>query len=347
MADVFINSKREDRKKAEQLTRALEAYGYSVWSDLAIPAGVDFGREIELNIRGAKCLLTLWSKNSVSSMLVRQEAELGRELGILVNVRLDEVELPFGFVYTIFHDLTSWVADLKSSQLHALLDDVARKVGRAPQLQLGKDAATWAIAQTVNSESAFEQFIKEFPSSQFEQEARRRLADLRSSHGKEYGKVFLSYRRDDSQAVARLIFERLGKKIGPSKVFFDVDGIPIGVDFREYMFGQLVKCSTLFAIVGRDWLGRTSEGQTRIMDETDFVRQEMELAFETGLRIIPVLAGSATMPKPSDLPEKLKRFPFIQAAHLDLGRDYDVHIQRLIATITGESITQLVQPSAW
>jgi hypothetical protein len=138
-----------------------------------------------------------------------------------------------------------------------------------------------------------------------------------------------------------LIYERLGKRIGANKVFFDVDGIPVGVDFRDHMFEQLVRCSTLFAIIGRDWIGRISENQTRIMEEVDFVRQEIELAFETGLRIIPVLAGSARMPKPSELPDKLKKFPFIQAAQLDLGRDYEMHMARLIATITGESISSL------
>ena len=47
-------------------------------------------------------------------------------------------------------------------------------------------------------------------------------------------KIFLWYRREDSAGVAGRIYDRLRGYFGPDAVFFNVDSVPLGVDFQEY-----------------------------------------------------------------------------------------------------------------
>ncbi len=44
------------------------------------------------------------------------------------------------------------------------------------------------------------------------------------------GRIFISYRRDDSAGYARLIYDRLNARF-PQRVFMDVTGIEAGADF--------------------------------------------------------------------------------------------------------------------
>ena len=48
-------------------------------------------------------------------------------------------------------------------------------------------------------------------------------------------RIFLSYRRHDSAYVASAINEKLEQRFGTDSVFFDVDSIPLGTDFRKYI----------------------------------------------------------------------------------------------------------------
>lgn len=46
-------------------------------------------------------------------------------------------------------------------------------------------------------------------------------------------KIFISYRRVDSEDVAGRIYDRLVQHFGHDAIFKDVDDIPFGVDFRR------------------------------------------------------------------------------------------------------------------
>jgi hypothetical protein len=64
-------------------------------------------------------------------------------------------------------------------------------------------------------------------------------------------KVFLSYRRDDSAANARLIGDRLQRAFGRRPLFMDVDNVPLGVNFAKVVDAEIGKCEVLLAIIGR------------------------------------------------------------------------------------------------
>src|SRR6187399_2215510 len=52
-------------------------------------------------------------------------------------------------------------------------------------------------------------------------------------------RVFLSYRRADARAIARAIRQELVAKLTADRVFFDIDSIPVGVDFPTHLEAQL------------------------------------------------------------------------------------------------------------
>jgi hypothetical protein len=142
--------------------------------------------------------------------------------------------------------------------------------------------------------------------------------------------IVISYRRDDSEAVTGRIFDRLTQAFGKEAIFRDIDSIPAGTDFREYIGSVLRQSELLVVIVGSRWLGRTRSNRTRIDDPTDLVRVEVETALETNLPVIPVLVGNARMPDAARLPESLQPFASRNALKVDSGQDFDNHINRLI-----------------
>ena len=81
MADIFISYLREDIDAAEQLAGALEAHGWSVFWDRRIPAGKRFDDFLDEQLQAARCVIVLWSRGSILSPWVRDEAAVGRERG--------------------------------------------------------------------------------------------------------------------------------------------------------------------------------------------------------------------------------------------------------------------------
>jgi F-type H+-transporting ATPase subunit delta len=146
--------------------------------------------------------------------------------------------------------------------------------------------------------------------------------------------IIISYRRADSAAIAGRIYDRLVSQYGQNSVFMDIDSIPIGVDFREHISETLRGSDLLLAIIGHRWVGG-GRGHTRISDETDPVRVELEVAFRNGVPIVPVLVDQAKMPKSTELPETLKSLRFLNAADVSSGRDFHGQIDRLLRAIDG------------
>ena len=65
MSDIFLSYARKDLKRARQLAEILEAEGWSVWWDRAIPTGRTFEEVIEAAIDRSKCMIVLWSESSL------------------------------------------------------------------------------------------------------------------------------------------------------------------------------------------------------------------------------------------------------------------------------------------
>jgi len=148
-------------------------------------------------------------------------------------------------------------------------------------------------------------------------------------------KLSISYRRADSEAITGRIFDRLSAHYGKDAVFRDIDNIPAGEDFRERIKEALQNSDILLAIVGPKWTGPARSGTSRINEETDQVRIELETALQKGIPVIPVLVGGSKPPKPQQLPPDLKDFAFLNAVRVDSGQDFDMHVDRLIRDVDG------------
>lgn len=145
--------------------------------------------------------------------------------------------------------------------------------------------------------------------------------------------IFISYRREDTPAHARGIYQRLAARYGKRRVFRDLDAIPLAKDFRSRIDEAMGSCSALVAVIGRDWLKVTdSAGRRRIEDPGDWVRAEIATAIQMKKVVIPVLVEDAAMPSAESLPEPLKPLAYIQGLRTT-EQDWDYHLTLLIRTI--------------
>lgn len=110
----------------------------------------------------------------------------------------------------------------------------------------------------------------------------------------------------------------------------DIDNIPFGVDFQQHFSEAIADANLMFVVIGQKWLGPIKNRKFRMDDPTDFVRLEVEQALQFNLPIIPVLVDEARMPNPLKLPDSIRRLSFINAATVSSGRDFGVHVERLI-----------------
>jgi uncharacterized RDD family membrane protein YckC len=152
------------------------------------------------------------------------------------------------------------------------------------------------------------------------------------------GRIFVSYRREDSAHVAGRLADRLIERFGAGKVFVDVDSLEPGVDFTESIERAVEACNVLLAVIGENWADVTDEqGQRRLEDPSDFVVLEIRAALERDLRVIPVLVDDARMPRPDQLPpalERLTRRHAVRVHHESFRRDIDGLVKVMEETIS-------------
>jgi hypothetical protein len=150
------------------------------------------------------------------------------------------------------------------------------------------------------------------------------------------GRVFISYRREDSSGHAGRLYDGLFARLGEDSVFMDVDSIGLGEDFPETLEGVLSETSVLLAIIGPRWLAVADDrGRRRLDDDDDFVRLEIERALaRPGVKVIPVRVGGATMPRGTDLPDALR--PLVRRQGIELSDEgWTSDLNRLVAALQG------------
>ena len=132
MASIFLSYDREDGDRAGKLALALEKAGHSVWWDRHIKGGAQYGKEIEVALNEADAVVVLWSKRSVESTWVRDEAAAGRDSARLVPVMIDGTEPPLGFRQYQSIDLSRWTPRGKSPSFDQLLTSIHDRSGAMP-----------------------------------------------------------------------------------------------------------------------------------------------------------------------------------------------------------------------
>lgn len=153
---VFLSYASEDRLLAAKIARAIESHGFTVWWDVDIPAGVHYPKFIEDGLKSAACIVVLWSRNSITSRWVRNEADWGAEHDRLVPVLVDDSEIPWEFRNLQTLDLTDWIGDKDDGAFPRLIQGLSRlapTTGHAPEKSRISDARPPRAAPTVEPAS--------------------------------------------------------------------------------------------------------------------------------------------------------------------------------------------------
>lgn len=147
------------------------------------------------------------------------------------------------------------------------------------------------------------------------------------------GKIFISYRREDSSGVTGRLYDRLESHFGSDRIFMNVDAIEPGMDFVKAIEGAISATNVFLVVIGPDWLTATDAARNRRLENPeDFVRSEVAAALARDIRIIPVLVSGAMMPRSTDLPDDLKSLTHRNAIELSHTR-FNMDAERLIHTL--------------
>ena len=143
MSDIFISYASEDRPKAMMLAQILERQGWSVFWDRRIPTGKSWRETVGKELAKARCVVVLWSKTSIESSWVQDEADDAKRREVLFPVLIESVLPPFGFRSVQAADLTNWDGKDATQQFEWLMSDLVNVVGspRARSLPKGWFAA--------------------------------------------------------------------------------------------------------------------------------------------------------------------------------------------------------------
>ena len=125
--EICLSYEKSDQKKVCILAEALAKQGYSIWWDRNIHGGKRYTKVIKKKLNNAQCVIVLWSKHSVESDWVLDEAELAKDK--LIPVLIDKVDIPLGFGQIHTLDFLDWQGILPHPTFNLLLDSVVEMIG--------------------------------------------------------------------------------------------------------------------------------------------------------------------------------------------------------------------------
>jgi membrane protein DedA with SNARE-associated domain len=158
-------------------------------------------------------------------------------------------------------------------------------------------------------------------------------------------RIFISYRRSDSAGDAGRIYDRLAQEFGAQNIFRDVETMDFGVDLVQTLNETVAKCDVLIAVIGPKWLDeRDHAGKRRLDDPKDFVRNEIAIALERGIRVIPIFIESTPVPTADQLPHDLAALSNRTGLHLH-NDSFDGNIRALIEKLRTVHATQRPGPA--
>ena len=124
---MSYNGRDVDRVKP--LAAALASQGWQVFYDRTIPPGKTWRQFIGKEIDGCRCMVVAWSKHSINSHWVCEEADIGLKRRILVPLFLDRVDPPLGFRSIQAADLVDWQEDQDAPGFYALCQAIVEIIG--------------------------------------------------------------------------------------------------------------------------------------------------------------------------------------------------------------------------
>ena len=119
-------------------------------------------------------------------------------------------------------------------------------------------------------------------------------------------KVFMNYRREDTQGLAWGLYWPLAMHFGSDNVFLDNGALRGGEEWLRAIKARIAEADVFLALVGERWQETLDE---RLREQTkDYVASEIEWALlrKPALTVIPVVIDGAKVPRALNLPNALK-----------------------------------------
>ncbi len=133
MSDIFLSYSRKDRAIAAALADILPGQGWTIYWDRQLRAGEIFDEVLDREVTAARCVVVLWSANSIGSHWVRNEADVGACRNALISVLIENVTIPIAFRRVQAADLIGWKGDARDPRLTELLEAISHFLGGTPR----------------------------------------------------------------------------------------------------------------------------------------------------------------------------------------------------------------------
>lgn len=134
----------------------------------------------------------------------------------------------------------------------------------------------------------------------------------------EQPEIFISYRRSDTGLAAGRLHTDLQEHFGSQQVFMDLKHIEPSDTWQDSIRQALDGCRVGVVLIGRGWLAGAA-ASSRLRDEHDVLRQEVEALLARRKAVLPVLVDGASLPPAEALPESLLGLLRLQASAIDNG----------------------------
>jgi serine/threonine protein kinase len=130
MVQLVLSYSRDNKDVVDNLARALGQRGLDVWYDRHLHIGDDYRKEIHEHIITSGAVLVIWSSAACKSKWVKAEAETADNCGKLLQVKLEQCELPLPFGTMQSADLSSWKGDPFCAEINAIVNAATARIAR-------------------------------------------------------------------------------------------------------------------------------------------------------------------------------------------------------------------------
>jgi TIR domain len=150
MADIFISYSQADFAIVRRIAESVDAHGFHSWWDRHLLPGQEFDREIEQKLRGAKCVVVVWSTHSVDSRWVRAEASEALDKRKLIPAQIDDCRIPLEFRRVQTAKLLGWSGDHSHHEFRQVISGIKSITGAngytaGMPLQSRERTASWHV----------------------------------------------------------------------------------------------------------------------------------------------------------------------------------------------------------
>ncbi len=145
-------------------------------------------------------------------------------------------------------------------------------------------------------------------------------------------RVFISYRRHDTQAVAAHLHRLLTDHLPEATIFLDIASLAPADDYPRQLDEAVRSADWCLVLIGHNWLERTAAGALRLDDRSDVVRREVSAAITAGVPTLPITVDGAPMPPTDLLPLPVAPLTRFQRETLSTAT-FDADVERICTVL--------------